>query len=80
MLIFIIGRFSILSRLTKNQIDGKQALYYINFTCRGGEMVDTPALGAGGSNPVEVQILSPADEFNRKRLKQTAFFIQKSAL
>jgi hypothetical protein len=23
-------------------------------------MADTPALGAGGSNPVEVQVLSPA--------------------
>ena len=29
-------------------------------TCRGGEMADAPALGAGGSNPVEVQVLSPA--------------------
>ena len=27
---------------------------------RGGEMADTPALEAGGSNPVEVQVLSPA--------------------
>ncbi len=29
-------------------------------SCRGGGMVDAPALGAGGSNPVEVQVLSPA--------------------
>ena len=29
-------------------------------TCRGGEMADAPALGAGGGNPMEVQVLSPA--------------------
>ncbi len=28
--------------------------------CRSGEMVDTPALGAGGVTPVEVQVLSSA--------------------
>ncbi len=27
-----------------------------------GEMADTPALGAGGSNPVEVQVLSRANK------------------
>ena len=40
------------SNLTKNNIE--------LFERRGGEMADTPALEAGGSNPVEVQVLSPA--------------------
>ena len=33
---------------------------------RGGEMADTPALEAGGSNPVEVQVLSPAKVRNEQ--------------
>ncbi len=29
------------------------------------ELVDAPGLGPGGSNPVEVQVLSPAQENDR---------------
>ena len=29
------------------------------------KLVDTPASGAGGGNPVEVQILSSAPKFNK---------------
>ena len=40
---------------------------------RGGEMADAPALGAGGSNPMEVRVLSPAPfdspPFGRASLK-----------
>src|SRR3990167_1158443 len=40
----------------------RKVIHYI--LCRGGEMADAPALGAGGSNPVEVQVLSPAPKQN----------------
>ncbi len=41
-------------------------------------MADTPALGAGGSNPMEVQVLSPAqaNEVGEGwRNKQTALLV-----
>src|SRR3989338_2695554 len=37
-----------------------QRLVLFLYKCRGGEMADAPALGAGGGNPMEVQVLSPA--------------------
>ncbi len=36
-----------------------QSVQYFH-SCRGGEMADASALGADGSNPMEVQVLSPA--------------------
>ena len=42
--------------------------------CRGGGMADTPALGAGGSNPVEVQVLSPARIFFSRFSGNCKFF------
>ena len=43
-------------------------------------MADTPALEAGGSNPVEVQVLSPAPEQTFSGLgKRSGFCKAKSA-
>jgi hypothetical protein len=38
----------------------KIAASFERLTCGCGGMADTPALGAGGGNPVEVQVLSSA--------------------
>ena len=43
----------------------KNSRWHINnFKSGYGEMVDTPALGAGGRKAVEVQILLPAHTLN----------------
>ena len=40
--------------------DGEKIFVTTLRNCRGGEMADALALGASGSNPMEVQVLSPA--------------------
>jgi hypothetical protein len=42
-------------------------------------MVDTPALGAGGGNPVKVQVLSSAPELSAAS-NEAFFFARRSRL
>lgn len=45
----------------------------------GGEMADAPALGAGGSNPMEVQVLSRAPRNIAERSRGAGFLLYRES-